>query len=234
VTPNDAALVIFARSPVPGRVKTRLLPVFTPEEACEIHRALLGDVVERSIRSVGATASITLAWSEPPPAGSFGIDLPDTIAVEAQAQGDLGERMAFAVQSKMRAGFRRVVILGTDAPTLPGDHLAAAFAALREVEVVLGPAGDGGYYLVGLSKLRIEIFRDIRWGSPEVLAATHKRLRKLGVPYRDLGMWHDVDTPEDAARLWKEILRMKERRAPEIPARTWAILSRLAPGRLPG
>jgi len=214
-------------------VKTRLTPVFSSEEACEIHRALVSDVVELSARAVGGAASVFLSWSEPI-AGVAAIDgVPATVSIESQGRGDLGERMALSIQSKMSAGYRRVIILGSDAPTLPADHLVTAFESLRSAEVVIGPSEDGGYYLIGMSKLRLEIFRGIRWGSNEVIGATHKRLRKAGARYHDLGMWHDVDSPSDIGRLWKELLRMKERRAPELPERTWRVLSRLPPGRIP-
>ncbi|MBI3448333.1 MAG: TIGR04282 family arsenosugar biosynthesis glycosyltransferase [Acidobacteria bacterium] len=231
MTHAENALVIFARVPVPGRVKTRLSPDYSPDEACEIHRALVADVVERSARAVGGTADLFLAWSEPVAAGAAVDAVPSGVVVEAQSSGDLGERMAFAMQGKLRAGYRRAVLLGSDSPTLPADHLLAAFDALREADVVLGPSDDGGYYLVGMSRLHVEIFRGIEWGSDGVLGATRARLKRSGTPYVDLGMWHDVDTPEDVARLFEDLRRMKARRAPDFPARTYATLTRLVPTR---
>ena len=228
---SENALVIFARVPVPGRVKTRLSPAYSAEEACEIHRALVADVVERSARAVAGRADLFLAWSDPAAAGSAADPLPSGVVVESQGPGDLGERMAFAMQGKLRAGYRRTVLLGSDSPTLPADHLLAAFDALREADVVLGPSDDGGYYLVGMSRLHVEIFRGIEWGSDGVLGATRARLKRSGTPYIDLGMWHDVDTPEDVARLYEDLRRMKARRAPDFPARTYATLTRLAASR---
>ncbi len=274
---QEQALVIFARSPLPGLVKTRLMPVFTPDEACEIHVALLGDVAERAQRAVGSMAAISLAWSEgvpgvkigvsspgqpagmvePPPtlaapavsgkaylpsglaekshAGSDWANLiPGAIPFSVQPRGDLGERMALVIQEKLRAGFKRVVILGSDAPTLPDDHLRAAFEHLRRKEVVIGSAEDGGYYLVGMTRLHPEIFMKIRWGTREVLAVTRKRLKQAGIVFEELGAWHDVDTPDDVSRLWKDLLKMKKSRPDEVPPRTWSVLSRLAPGRVRG
>jgi hypothetical protein len=261
-SPRDQALVIFARSPVAGRVKTRLMPVLTAEEARDLHLALLGDVAERSLRAVGDRTEISVAWSEgrtPPHSGSApaespgpapqpggagaraaapepgGLDLlPRGLSFTSQPTGDLGERMALVIQDKIRSGFKRVVILGSDAPTLPDDHLGAAFDQLHRKEVVIGPAEDGGYYLVGMARFHPEIFMRIRWGTPEVLDVTRRRLARAGVAFAELGLWYDVDTPADAARLWKDLLKMRQRHPEEVPPRTWSVLSRLAPGRLGG
>jgi rSAM/selenodomain-associated transferase 1 len=233
VTHVDNALVIFARAPRAGQVKTRLVPIFSAEEARVLHMALLGDVLERSVRALEGRATVFLAWSETLAVVSKADAFPPEVKVETQSGRDLGERMALAIQSKLRDGFKRVVILGSDSPTLPASHLTGAFDALREVEVVLGPAADGGYYLVGMSHLHLEIFRDMQWGSAGVLAATHQRLKKSGTRYTDLGMWHDVDTPEDVGRLFRDLLRMKERQAADLPVRTYRILAGLVPGRIP-
>jgi rSAM/selenodomain-associated transferase 1 len=232
VTHVDNALVIFARAPRAGSVKTRLVPVLSAEEARDLHRALLGDVLDRSVGALEGNATVFLAWSETVPAGSEGDAVAPGVKVETQSGRDLGERMALAIQSKLRDGFKRVVILGSDSPTLPASHLTGAFDALREVEVVLGPAADGGYYLIGMSRLHLEIFRDIQWGTGGVLAATHQRLKKSGTRSRDLGMWHDVDTPEDVGRLFRDLLRMKERQAADLPVRTYRLLAGLVPGRI--
>jgi hypothetical protein len=222
-------LVIFARAPRAGSVKTRLLGVFSPEEAVAIHQALLGDVLERSLAALGSSGTVRLAWSEPP-----GEELPVPAPIEdrLQSAGDLGERMATAVQEGLAEGFARVVILGSDSPTLPGDRLGAAFSLLADHDVVIGPAEDGGYYLIGMSRLHPAIFRNIAWGSEKVLAVTRARLKKARVSFAELGTWHDVDTPEDVGRLWKELVRMKASRPDEVPGRSWSLLSALVPGRI--
>lgn len=226
---RENALIVFARAPRPGQVKTRLTPPFTPEEACEIHMALLGDVLERAARTASG-ASITLAWSGPDAHPASVAEIPAGVVTTIQSGGDLGERMGSAIQSALRAGHRRVVILGSDAPTLPGDHLTAAFDALSRAEVVLGPSSDGGYYLIGMTRLHLELFRGVQWGTKDVLSVTRQRLRKAGVPFVELGTWHDVDTPGDVALLWKEMVRIRERHPDDLPRRTWKVLARLAPG----
>jgi rSAM/selenodomain-associated transferase 1 len=233
MTHVENALVIFARAPRVGQVKTRLIPVFSAVEARDLHVALLEDVLERSVRALAGKATVFLAWSEPPSSVVEVGAIPPEVKVETQSGRDLGERMGLAIQSKLRDGLKRVVILGSDSPTLPASHLTGAFDALREVEVVLGPAADGGYYLVGMSRLHLELFRDMQWGTSGVLAATHQRLKKGGTRSRDLGMWHDVDTPEDVGRLFRDLLRMKERQAADLPVRTYRILAGLVPGRIP-
>ncbi|HXI03500.1 MAG TPA: TIGR04282 family arsenosugar biosynthesis glycosyltransferase [Candidatus Saccharimonadales bacterium] len=231
---RDSALVIFARAPRPGAVKTRLGPVFTPEEACEIHLALAGDVVERSLRAVGRIAEVVLSWSEAPAAGSLPAGFPSADATELQGKGDLGERMALTMQARLRGGYRRVAILGSDVPTLPDDHLRSAFELLGTREVVLGPATDGGYYLIGMSRLHLNLFRGMEWGSSGVIAATKKRLKSARVPHGEIGPWHDVDTAEDVSRLWGELTQLKARHPEALPTRTWEVLRRLAPGRAAG
>lgn len=230
---RENALIVFARAVRPGHVKTRLMPVFSAEEACEIHTALTGDVIERVAEALSDAASVSVSWSEPGENAAAISPLPPGVSEEVQQGGDLGERMALAFQSKLREGFRRVVILGSDVPTLPPDHLTGAFQALDKAEVVLGPTADGGYYLVGMSRLHLEIFLNVRWGTKDVLAVTKKRLKQKKASFVVLGPWHDVDTPEDVGRLWKELLHMKERRLGGIPQRTYRLLARLVPGRIP-
>ena len=233
MTVTENALIIFALAPRPGTVKKRLTPTFTPDEAREIHLALLGDVMERSARALAGSAALILAWSEPAGGEPAIVDLPAGFRIETQSGSDLGERMALSIQSAIRSGHRRVAILGSDTPTLPADHLTGAFDALRKAEVVVGPATDGGYYLIGMSKLHLELFRGVPWGTPDVMNVTRKRLKKSGISVVELGVWHDVDTPEDVARLWKDLIHMKDRRTAEIPMRTFRVLARLAPGRIP-
>lgn len=230
MTVHENLLVIFTRVPLAGRTKTRLTPVYTPEEAAEIHGALLGDVVERSLRALAGKAEVRLAWSEQPPQ-AVSREIDPGLRQEIQPPGSLGERMALTIQRALQAGHRRVAILGSDAPTLPGDHLVVAFEALGRRDVVLGPASDGGYYLIGMSRLHPEIFQNMSWGTGEVLKVTRRRLRQAGVGWEELGAWRDVDTPADVSRLWKELLRMRKSHPAEVPPRTWEVLARLAPGR---
>ena len=230
---RENALVVFARTLRQGRVKTRLEGVLTAAEACELHAALVEDVVDRAWRAAAGLATVSLAWSGTPEPGTEGaLSLPRGLGVDVQPEGDLGERMALTVQGKLKGGARAVVIMGSDAPTLPEDHIVSAFGSLREADVVIGPARDGGYYLIGMTRLHLDLFRGIRWGSPEVLPVTLRKIRKAGLRCTKLGEWSDVDTPDEVRRLWKEILRLKDTMPGRVPRRTYAVLARLAPGRL--
>jgi rSAM/selenodomain-associated transferase 1 len=132
----------------------------------------------------------------------------------AQSDGDLGERMSAAFADAFREGAGRVVVIGTDCPALSPDHLAEAFEALGNHEVVLGPARDGGYYLVGLSRPADALFTDIPWGTESVLQATMERAEAVGLTQCCLQTLGDVDRPEDLP-LCREAFE-----DPELPAET--------------
>ncbi len=176
-------LMIFAKAPEPGRVKTRTqLP---PEQAAMLHTAFVRDVVARHRREDRET---TLWVGSPHPLwAELGVP------TRAQPSGDLGHRMTVAFEETLE-GDARVVILGTDSPSLPPRLVDAAFEALEEVPVVIGPACDGGYYLLGLRGGVPPIFEGPEWGGSEVLAST---LDLLDRPYRLLEFWYDVDRPAD-------------------------------------
>jgi len=233
MTSHAIALVIFARVPEPGAVKSRLGELFTPAESSELHAAMVEDVAARACEAASSLASVSLAWSHPPGAAAGAAELPAEMPVEVQPRGDLGERMAMTIQEKLRSGARSALILGSDAPTLPADHIVSALGALGKTDVVLGPARDGGYYLIGMSHLHLGLFRNMRWGTPEVLAVTRQRIKHAGLRCVETGEWWDVDRPEDVSRLWKELLRLKARHPAQLPRKTYAVLSRLAPGRIP-
>ena len=122
-----------------------------------------------------------------------------------QAGDTLGERMSMAFRELFAAGYLHVILVGSDVPTLPPERLDDAVAALRRgADLVLGPADDGGYYLIGLSGLHEALFSDVRWGGPDVFGETIARARSLGQRVHVLGAWYDVDSPADLARLAQE------------------------------
>jgi hypothetical protein len=127
------------------------------------------------------------------------------LAVEPQAEGDLGARLAAAFRSLRSGGAARTLAVGADSPTLEPEVVRDAVAALETVDVVLGPAEDGGYYLVGLRDAREELFRGIPWGTETVLAATLARAEEARLSVRMLPAWYDVDSVEDLMRLGREL-----------------------------
>jgi len=226
------ALIMFARPPVAGNVKTRLGPVFTPPEALALYEAMLIDGIERMRRAAEELATPSVLWSaDCSPSAALDKAL-QGVQVGYQMGDDLGERMMTALQDKLRSGFRQVVIIGSDSPHLPTDYLHQAFEALLAVDVVIGPAEDGGYYLIGCRRLHPRLFRNVAWGTDEVLPLTRRRIRQGRITCHELPSWYDIDTPADALRLWNELRQMKTRGAPDIPARTFQALARLVPGRL--
>jgi rSAM/selenodomain-associated transferase 1 len=230
----DAAIVLYARVPRPGRVKTRLAPPLTHVEACRLHAAFLQDCARRvraaSFRSgADAWVSFSASW-EPPRGGPLASALRGFLRLP-QRGGDLGERMRRTSRDLLLRGYARVILVGGDSPTLPVARLVEACRALRAgADLVLGPAGDGGYYLVGLRRDRPEIFRGVPWGSAEVLQATLRRARRTRIVVRLLRPWHDVDRVEDLVRLRRELRGRRRRLAPKSAS----LVARLAArGRLP-
>jgi len=203
-TPNrpDTALIVFARAPEPGRVKTRLVPLLGERGAARLHARL----AERTLATALA-------------AGIGGVDLycsPGTghaffsrnrrrfgIGLHSQGGGNLGDRMyrAFARALRNRA---YAVLIGSDCPVLRPSDLRAAAQALRAgADAVLSPAEDGGYALIGLRRVSRRLFDGVAWSTPEVLAQTRSRLRRLRWRWKELRTVWDVDRPEDVARLNK-------------------------------
>lgn len=220
---HNAALVIFARHPS-GRVKTRLVPPLTPEQALRLHVACL----ESTARLAASLPGSIDKWLYlTPPGGRPGakercLRLPRSLRVRRQRGGDLGARLRRALRELGADGYRRVVFLGSDSPTLSPRRLRKAFAALLRADAVIGPARDGGYYLIGVrrgSGKQAEIFRGIAWGTRHAFRQTRTRLRKAGLRTTVLPLWYDVDVPADLIRLRGDLRR--SRRAHLAPLRAW-------------
>ena len=190
-----SCVVVFGREPLPGAVKTRLAAGVGEEVAALVYRELLGHTLGVA-RSVGA--DVVLALAEPP---RCGFRPPLEVAVEVQATGDLGRRMACAFERRFSEGYRRVVLIGSDCPRLGTVHLEGALAMLDEAPVALGPAADGGYWLIGLREPVAELFEGIAWSTPGVLAQTRERLHALNLDWRELETLSDLDTGGDLERL---------------------------------
>lgn len=122
-----------------------------------------------------------------------------------QSDGDLGDRMAHAFSESFRRGARRAVIVGSNVPSLSGDVVRAAFRALDDHDLVLGPARDGGHYLVGLARLHAALFHEIPWSAASVLTMTLERARTLGLDVRLLDPLRDIDTLEDVREEWDRL-----------------------------
>jgi len=212
-TARGAGLYVFAKEPSPGQVKTRLVPPLSFAQAARCHRAFLSDTIRYSrAAAAGVRLALAVAPAGPKPyladfASQQGLEMLE------QGEGELGERM----ERVMAAATRRdqaCILVGADTPDLPPEYLRQAFAWLRHTSVVLGPALDGGYYLIGARGLLPPVFHlDARWGGPEVLAETEARLRRAGISYELLTRWRDVDRYDDLEALALR-LRRGESQAP--------------------
>jgi hypothetical protein len=188
-------LAIFAKHWEPGKVKTRLASTIGESHAATLHALFVAALIER-LADVGHRRAV--AYWPPEARGSFAGIVRDRFELLPQMSGNLGERMqAFFVTGLAWA--ERVVLIGSDSPDIPRDILAQAFAALADTDVVLGPAADGGYYLLGLARRLPPIFDGIAWSSRDVWQQTTARLNAAGVRWHELPPWYDVDEPADLA-----------------------------------
>jgi rSAM/selenodomain-associated transferase 1 len=190
-------LALFARWPAAGAVKTRLSPALPPALACDLYRAMLEDAVALV---AGADAGERFLYWAGAPAARAGFATPPGFHVRDQQDGDLGARLERAFEELLRAPEDRAVIVGADCPALEPSTLRAAFEALESREAVLGPARDGGYYLLGLGRLAPALFRGIEWSSAQVLDQTLARATEAGLTITLLPVLEDLDTPEDLLR----------------------------------
>ncbi|WP_338462655.1 TIGR04283 family arsenosugar biosynthesis glycosyltransferase [Synechococcus elongatus IITB7] len=195
-------LILFSRYPTAGRSKTRLIPALGPEGAADLQRQLTEWTVftahrwqarspqtEVLIATSGGTPEDWQQWL-------------GAVEVQPQAEGDLGDRLYQAFQAAQQAGKNRTVIIGCDCPSITPDHLTAAFQALETADVVLGPATDGGYWLIGLRQPQAQLFQDIDWGSDRVLAQTLQAAQAADLQVAQLEPLSDLDRPEDLD-LWQ-------------------------------
>jgi rSAM/selenodomain-associated transferase 1 len=189
-----SCVVVFGREPIPGRVKTRLAATVGDEAAAIVYRELLAHTLDVAS---SVDADVVLAVAEPP---EHAFLPPLDVAVEIQVVGDLGRRLATTFERRFAESYGRVVVIGSDCPALEPRHLEAALKGLSEHAAVLGPATDGGYWLVGLQPPALDLFTNIPWSTSEVLEATRARLRAVGADWLELEELADLDSDSDLTR----------------------------------
>lgn len=191
-------VMVFCKAPVPGEVKTRLMPEYSGEEAAEIHRQLAHETLEDGLLLKDVALEL---WCAP--------DDNHELFQEYQAKGyslhvqsgaDLGERMSNAFAWNPKPG----ILIGTDCPTIDAAYLQQSLFALKNNDVVLAPAEDGGYGLIGLHGPKPELFQGITWSTDTVLSSTLKKCESAGLKVEQLPQIWDVDHPEDVAR-WRDM-----------------------------
>jgi len=194
------AVAIVAKAPRSGAVKTRLCPPLRPREAAALARCFLRDKIAQVRGLTGVTPVVAFT-----PAGERPLfqRLAPGFTLIPQRGPDLGSRLRSLLATLLRRGHRAALAIDTDTPTLPPTLLQRAIdlTASGDVDLVLGPAEDGGYYLIGVRADHPALFHAIPWSTPSVLETTLARARAAGLRSARLSAWFDVDTPEDLARL---------------------------------
>ena len=190
-------LIIFSKYPEPGKSKTRLIKALGNEKSSYIHKLLAERTfkialnvksllnIDIEIHYSGGNASLWKKW------------LNNSIKIKAQIKGDLGQKMSFSFKNAFEKGFEKVVLIGTDCPPLCETDLVESFNRLNNNNLVLGPAVDGGYYLIGLTKFNSILFNNIKWGKSDVLNKTLSNAKKKWIKYSLLRLLFDIDRPED-------------------------------------
>jgi uncharacterized protein len=207
--PGARRLILFVRHPIPGKVKTRMIPALGVEGAVGLHRRLVlralrtslaccsSDTIDLEIRYCGGDSGAMEHW------------LGGGWHFRRQSEGDLGRRLADAFETSFREASCATVLIGGDCPALTDHTLATAFDQLRSHPVVLGPATDGGYYLVGLTRPVPELFQGVCWGTGSVLAESLRILRRVGITPRLLEVLDDLDRPGDLPA-WQRLVEQGE------------------------
>lgn len=194
-----ARILIFAKAPIPGKVKTRLVPLLDAASAARLHSAMVAQTVQRM--QAAALAPLQL-WCAPSAAAPLFEELKQSGPLELYEQrgADLGARMLHAFTLALQSA-EMAVAIGTDWPALDPQMIATALQRLQQGDdAVLGPAEDGGYVLLGLRRVDARLFTDIAWGSAQVLAQTRERLHQLQWQWSELATSWDLDRPEDFNR----------------------------------
>lgn len=199
-TTSETRLVVFAKAPRPGTVKTRLIPVIGPDAAASLHAQLVEHTLATACACGIGPVELCCAPHADDPFFSFCSNR-YPITLTRQDEGDLGARM-LAAFTRTLSNAGRVILIGSDCPALTVSHLQQADQALAGGnDAVLVPAEDGGYALIGLNRCDDLLFRNIEWSSTHVLAATRKRLQQLRWHWHELETLWDVDRPADYQRL---------------------------------
>ena len=200
---TGASVALFAKTPRAGRVKTRLVPPLTHEDAARVAHASIVDTMRRIVPSVSARWTLFLEGERDEAIEALAKE--HGVATASQRGEDLGERLWSAFQELRLRSDGAVLAIGSDSPTLDPQRIEEAIEALQVCDVVLGPTEDGGYYLIGMSGDHGALFRDIPWSSGGTAAVTLERARERSLEVRLLAPWYDLDDPESLARARGEI-----------------------------
>lgn len=192
-------VIVFAKAPVAGQAKTRLIPALGAEGAARLAAQLLDHALDVALAAAVGPVQLCVAPDRSHPAFVAAARRPG-LSIGEQGVGDLGERMSRAFDAALH-GDGPALLIGTDAPALDADYLRAAAHALDAADAVFGPTADGGYALIGLRRPAPGLFTGMRWSHDRVMAETRERLAALGLHHQELPMLHDIDEPQDLVHL---------------------------------
>ena len=203
---DRTSLNIFAKSPIPGTVKTRMSPPLSPAQCLRLHVALLNHTLARMrpLIAPGVQASLCLTGTLQEALEQAGRMDARGFEVDVQQGAHLGERLSHALTTRFSQGYSKVIFIGTDCPTLGSKTVRDAIRALNRQQVVIGPAQDGGYYLIGFAACLPEILQGIPWGTQAVFETTLDRLRRRGVRWKSLEPQADLDTYSDLKQFCRQ------------------------------
>ncbi len=200
---EECRIIVFAKAPEPGHVKTRLIPTLSPVGAALLYERMAWRCL---LTAAGSGIGSIELWCVPGTDHPFFQRCAEEFRLQlyAQPDGDLGDRMGYALRVMLQRA-RFAILIGTDCPSRTEGDLRRALLFLREgAKAVIGPSEDGGYVLIGLSEYSPALFSGIPWGTQAVMEETRRRLSTLGWQWKELSERWDVDRPEDVERLRKE------------------------------
>ena len=199
---KEALFIQFAKEPVPGLVKTRMQPTLSAQQACALHTDLLLWVCRTLCEAKQATVELWVSGERKHPAfeacEALGID-----GLHSQCGGNLGDRMFNAISESL-GHYQKVILVGSDCPQIDADYLRRALQALDHNPLVLGPATDGGYVLIGATAIKAALFQGISWGTDSVFDETVRRIEGQGIGWSELPPLADIDRPEDLS-VWQAL-----------------------------
>ena len=208
----STCLIVFAKNPIPNQVKTRLLPKLSADQAASLYCAFLMDWCETLAEL--SNVDVVIAYTPPESQSDLQALIGNNVTYIPQTGTDLGARLTSATQWACDNGYKKILIVGSDSPTLPLSYISQAILSLNFCDIVIGPSMDGGYYLIGFSSDNLNvvvpyIFEEIAWSTAHVLRQTVERIHTLNATFKLLPPWYDIDTPEDLAFLHAHLSAMR-------------------------
>ena len=223
-------VIVFAKNPVPNQVKTRLVPTLSPEQAATLYTAFLTDWYDALVKL--PDVDLIIAYTPAEARSDLQVLIGNDAIYIPQIGADLGERLAAATQWATEQGYTKILLVGSDSPTLPISYISKAFTLLDSRNIVIGPSTDGGYYLIGFSARNIAmtvplVFEEIAWSTADVFQQTVASIHSLKATFGLLPPWYDIDTAEDLAFLHAHISAMRLAGETVQAVRTESLLAEL-------